>query len=263
MTTTPTDKLRQWFEKCPDVVVAFSGGVDSSLVAYLARTFLGSERVTAIISASPSLKLSDLEAGKDFCHTHDIPLKVIETQELQNPNYAANPANRCYFCKHTLYTELFELAGEHWILNGTNADDLGDYRPGLEAAEEFRVRSPLSECGLDKEAVRTLALQFKLHCWDKPASPCMSSRIPYGQAVTLEKLKQIEAGEALLKRAGFPIARLRHFGEHARIEVPTDRIADLQKRRADLSAALQDIGFSQVVFDQEGFVSGKLNRAIL
>ncbi len=251
-----------WFKDCPEAVIAFSGGVDSSLVTYLSRHFLGKDRTLAIISASPSLKLSDLDFGKAFCLEHDIPLRVIETRELQNPNYVENPNNRCYFCKHTLYTELFDFAGERWILNGTNTDDLGDYRPGLKAANEFQVRSPLSECGLDKNDVRELAKEFNLTCWDKPASPCMSSRIPYGERVTLEKLKQIEAGESILEQSGFPIARLRHYGNTARIEVPRERIEELHNIRTSITDSIKNIGFISVEFDEEGFVSGKLNEVI-
>lgn len=262
MSNTSIDKLSKWFKDCPDAVIAFSGGVDSSLVAYLSRYFLGKDRTLAIISASPSLKLSDLDLGKAFCLEHDIPLRVVETKELLNPDYAKNPNNRCYFCKHTLYTELYEIAGNRWILNGTNIDDLGDYRPGLSAANEFKIRSPLSECGLDKNDVRILAKEFHLTCWDKPASPCMSSRIPYGERVTLEKLKQIEAGESILERSGFPITRLRHYGETARIEVPKDRIEDLLNIRTSITDSLKQIGFSSVEFDEEGFVSGKLNEVL-
>lgn len=256
-------RLEAWFEQCPHAVVAFSGGVDSSLVAYLARKYLGPDRCLAVISASPSLKLQDLDAGKSFCHVHDIPLRVIETRELQNSDYASNPENRCYFCKHTLYTELIEYADNQWILNGTNTDDLGDYRPGLHAAREFHVHSPLSECGLNKEDVRALARHYELACWNKPASPCMSSRIPYGQRVTREKLQQIEAGETLLLNAGFPIARLRHYGDCARIEVPQDRLEDLHAARTNLQSEIHALGFAKVEFDEEGFISGKLNRAIL
>jgi uncharacterized protein len=156
------NKLSIWFADCPSAVIAFSGGVDSSLVAYLSRLYLGKENTRAIISASPSLKLSDLDEGKRFCLDHDIPIKIIETEELKNPNYSSNPINRCYYCKQTLYTDLTGLITDQWILNGTNLDDLKDYRPGLKAATESKVRSPLAECNLTKEDVRTLAKYFNL-----------------------------------------------------------------------------------------------------
>jgi pyridinium-3,5-biscarboxylic acid mononucleotide sulfurtransferase len=260
---TQLTALEQWFHAAPFTIVAFSGGVDSSLVAYLARHFMGKEQMLATISASPSLKLSDLDEGKGFCLTHDIPLEIVHTQELENPNYAENPENRCYFCKHTLYTELVSLAeskNECWILNGTNTDDLGDYRPGLQAAAEFKVRSPLLECELDKSAVRALAQHFALRCWNKPASPCLSSRIPYGQTVTVEKLERISAGEGFLNQLGFPIVRLRHAENTAVIEVPPDRIADLRLQTAPITQHMQSLGFTDCVIDDEGFVSGKLNR---
>ncbi len=256
------DKLSKWFQDCPEAVIAFSGGVDSSLVAYLSRYFLGKERTLAIISASPSLKLSDLDLGKTFCLEHDIPLRVVETRELLNPDYAKNPSNRCYFCKHTLYTELFEIAEKRWILNGTNTDDLKDYRPGLLAADKFKVRSPLSDCGLNKNDVRELSKMLKLESWDKPASPCMSSRIPYGEMVTLEKLQQIEAGESILEVSGFPISRLRHFGDLARIEVPKNRIQDLLNIKGFIADSIKQIGFDRVEFDEDGFISGKLNEVL-
>jgi uncharacterized protein len=257
--------LRTWFEGCPFALVAFSGGVDSSLVAWLAAEYLGPERHLAVISASPSLKLSDLDEGKAFATRHGIQLQVVETQELRNPNYAENPANRCYFCKHTLYTELSGLAEQHapcWILNGTNTDDLGDYRPGLQAASEFEVRSPLVECGLDKGAVRALAAEAGLECWNKPAAPCLSSRIPYGQRVTVDKLRRIEAGEAWMKDHGFDVCRVRHEGETAKIEVESDRVSEVSGLLTELRAAFQSLGFADVNVDEEGFVSGKLNRAL-
>lgn len=260
------EDLKAWYRECPGAWVAFSGGVDSSLVAFLARHFLGAERVRAVISASPSLKLSDLEAAKNFAAGMDLPLRVITTAEMENPNYFENPSNRCYFCKHTLYDELGELTQEFpdwWVLNGTNTDDAGDYRPGLKAAEEFEVRSPLVDCGVDKEGVRALAAHFNLVCWDKPASPCLSSRVPYGERITVEKLRQIEDAEALVAKAGFRINRVRHHGETARVEVERDAIGRLAAARDGLRASIQALGFREVEFDAEGFVSGKLNRAIL
>jgi uncharacterized protein len=259
------DHLKRWFDDCPFALIAFSGGVDSSLVAWLAAAQLGPERHLAVISASPSLKLSDLDEGKAFAARHGIRLQVVETRELQNPDYASNPANRCYFCKHTLYTELSGLAEQYspcWILNGTNTDDLGDYRPGLQAADEFEVRSPLAECGMDKSAVRDLAAKAGLECWNKPAAPCLSSRIPYGQRVTVEKLRRIEAGEAWLKKQGFDVCRVRHEGKTARIEVEADRVIEAAGLLSELRPAFRNLGFQDVNVDDEGFVSGKLNRAL-
>ncbi|MGJ8638708.1 MAG: ATP-dependent sacrificial sulfur transferase LarE [Opitutaceae bacterium] len=258
--------LDDWFADCPGALIAFSGGVDSSVVAFLAQHFLGNERMLAVISASPSLKLSDLDEAKDFARKNDISLRVITTQEIENPDYFNNPSNRCYFCKHTLYDELAELREEFpgwWVLNGTNTDDLGDYRPGLKAADEFSVRSPLVECGIDKDGVRELASHFNLQCWNKPASPCLSSRVPYGERITVEKLRQIESAEAVVKQAGFPINRVRHFGDKARVEVPQEDCNQLASRRDAIIEGVLAVGFSEVEFDVEGFVSGKLNRAIL
>ena len=259
------EKLRDWFRECPGALVAFSGGVDSSLLAFLSQHFLGRAQTLAVISASPSLKLSDLDEAKDFARINDLSIRVITTKEMENPSYFSNPTNRCYFCKYTLYDELVDLRKDYtgwWVLNGTNRDDLGDYRPGLKAADEFEVRSPLSDCGIDKEGVRALAAYFKLQCWDKPASPCLSSRVPYGEEITLKKLRQIEDAEALVKDAGFPINRVRHYGDTARVEVAEDLQAKLAENREAIAAGIRKLGFAQVDFDEEGFVSGKLNRVI-
>lgn len=258
--------LKEWFGQCPGALIAFSGGVDSSLVAFLSAQFLGLERSLAVISASPSLKLSDLDEAKQFATRHEIPLRVIETQEMSNPDYFSNPSNRCYFCKQTLYDELDGLRAEFpgwWVLNGTNADDLGDYRPGLKAADEFAVRSPLSECGFGKDTVRAVAAEFELECWDKPASPCLSSRVPYGDQITVEKLRQIEAAEGLIKDLGFEVNRVRHYGDKARVEVPRDAVSRIRSLETQIESGLKVIGFKQIEFDREGFISGKLNRAIL
>ena len=259
------EKLRDWFRECPGALVAFSGGVDSSLLAFLSQYFLGRVQTLAVISASPSLKLSDLDEAKDFARANDLSIRVITTKEMENPNYFSNPTNRCYFCKHTLYDELADLRKDYtgwWVLNGTNRDDLGDYRPGLKAADEFEVRSPLSDCGIDKEGVRALAAYFKLQCWDKPASPCLSSRVPYGEEITVKKLRQIEDAEALVKEAGFPINRVRHYGDTARVEVAQDLKSKLAENREVIAEGIRKLGFAQVDFDEEGFVSGKLNRVI-
>lgn len=259
------EKLRDWFRGCPGALVAFSGGVDSSLLAFLSQYFLGRVQTLAVISASPSLKLSDLDEAKDFARANDLSIRVITTKEMENPNYFSNPTNRCYFCKHTLYDELADLRKDYtgwWVLNGTNRDDLGDYRPGLKAADEFEVRSPLSDCGIDKEGVRALAAYFKLQCWNKPASPCLSSRVPYGEEITVKKLRQIEDAEALVKDVGFPINRVRHYGDTARVEVAEDLQTKLAENREVIAEGIRKLGFAQVDFDEEGFVSGKLNRVI-
>lgn len=257
--------IKDWFAACPFALTAYSGGVDSSLTAWLANHLLGPQKNLAVLSASPSLKLSDLDQAKQFALEHNIPLRVIVTREMENESYLANPVNRCFYCKQTLYTELETLAREQpgsWILNGTNTDDLGDYRPGLEAASNFRVRSPLAECGLDKSAVRALAAELSLTCWDKPASPCLSSRIPYGLRVTPEKLRRIENAEAWLTQHGFPVCRVRHLEGTARIEVPPADLPALHRLEPQLTPAFKALGFLTVEIDPEGFVSGKLNRSL-
>lgn len=258
-------RLEQWFREVPGLVIAYSGGVDSALVAFLAKYFLGQDRTLAVLSASPSLSMPELDHARAFARTHGIPLQVIVTREMDDPNYTSNPANRCYFCKTTLYQALNEVRTGHpewWVANGQNTDDLGDYRPGLLAAKEQAIRAPLGECGINKGMVRALAEQFSLDCWNKPASPCLASRVPYGQAVTPEKLRQIEAAESILVAAGFPVCRVRHLGDTARLEVPPDLLDALRNIETQVSDRLIALGFSRVEIDPEGFVSGKLNRAL-
>lgn len=266
---TETDQhqktLRRWFQEIPGAIVAFSGGVDSALALRLSRQHLGKQRTIACISDSPSLKRSDLHEAKSFCERFDIRLEIIHTQELDDDAYASNPSNRCFACKSHLYQDLSELQKRFpgfLILNGTNRDDLGDYRPGLQAASNHAVRSPLSECGLNKSAVRQLAKQLDLPNWDKPASPCLSSRIPYGSPVTRDKLSQIEAAETALSQLGFREARVRHFGERANIEVPPAQLEFLRAQLPTLRQVFADLGFAETRIDQEGLVSGKLNRAL-
>ncbi|WP_206203041.1 ATP-dependent sacrificial sulfur transferase LarE [Thioalkalivibrio sp. XN8] len=258
--------MNHWFTAAPRVAVAFSGGVDSALVAFWARRALGKRRATAWTGDSPSLKRKDLEIAEKFAATHDITLQMVNPRELDNPDYASNPPNRCYHCKNSLYSairsHLDRETGEWWICSGANLDDLGDYRPGLQAARERHVRHPLLECGIGKSLVRELARAYGLSMWDKPASPCLSSRIPYGQPVDRGKLAQIEAAEVWLQARGFGVCRVRHYGQFARIEIPGERIPELEKLWGDVRQAFARVGFRHVELDGEGLVSGKLNRAL-
>jgi len=260
------EKLRAWFSECPGAIVAFSGGVDSSLVTYVAHEVLGDERALALISASASLKMKELEEARAFCDRYGIPVQIIATDEILDPNYFNNPSNRCYFCKSILYADLDEIAEARapaWVINGTNADDAFDYRPGLQAADEKKVRSPLAEIGMTKQDIRDVSSLLNLKCWNKPASPCLSSRIPYGERVTIDKLKRVEAAENYLNELGFDVCRVRHAETTARVEVPSDRVAECKQYEEVIVEKFISLGFEMVEIDKEGFVSGKLNRAIL
>jgi uncharacterized protein len=257
--------LEAWFRECPSCVIAYSGGIDSSLVAWLARHFLGRDRCLAVVGNSASLKQKDLDHARDFAKAHDIPLEIVPTGEMDNPDYLGNPENRCFHCKSELFRELETVrqrAGFAMILGGENQDDHSDYRPGLQAAANFGVRGPLAECGVTKDALRAIARHFELECWEKPASPCLSSRIPYFQEITPDKLKQIEAGEALLEERGFPVSRVRHHGTMARLEVPPEQVPRMRQQEAEITAEFRGLGFASIEIDPEGFVSGKLNRAL-
>lgn len=258
------ERLEAWFFPVEGSLTAFSGGVDSALVLYLSNQFLGVKGI-GVMADSPSLKRRDLHQARQFCQRFGIRLRIIRTGELENPNYARNPANRCFFCKDTLYRMMTEIRQEYpgyHVLNGTNLDDHGDYRPGLQAAKNHGIHAPLSDCGIGKKEVRLLARHFGLPLWDKPASPCLSSRIPYGREVTEKKLWQIEKAETLLNQLGFAEVRVRHFGKEARIEVPTSEVERLLACKTPLKKAMVKLGFDTATIDTEGLVSGKLNRAI-
>jgi len=258
-------KLKKWFEEQPGSIVAFSGGIDSSLLLYLARRWQGRQAVIGVISDSESLKRKDFQLAQDFSRQFDIILEVIETRELEDERYKQNPVDRCYFCKDHLYADLRAISEKYPgfpVLNGTNADDYGDYRPGMKAASEYEVRAPLAESGITKEEIREMARHFELPNWNKPASPCLSSRIPYTHSITKKKLVEIEQAEDLLNSFGFEDVRVRHYGDFGKIEVRREEIPRLLEMRAAVEEKIRGIGFPRVVIDEEGLVSGKLNRSI-
>jgi len=260
------NKLELEYVSYNEVLIALSGGVDSCLAAFLGRKFLGKEKTIAVISNSDSLKEKDFEIAKKFCETHDITYKVIFTKELENPNYISNPTDRCYFCKTELYTEINKLVSDEYInyviVNGNNYTDLGDYRPGLEAASEHSTRSPFIACNINKQNIRDLAFHFNLEVWDKPASPCLSSRFPYGESITKEKLKRVEKAESLLNDFGFDEIRVRSYGDLAKIEVPTEQIPALLQKFSEIENHIIQFGFTKCEVDNEGFISGKMNRIL-
>ena len=247
------------------VLVAFSGGVDSAFVLKVARDVLGRERTKAVTAKSESVPEREINKAKELARELNVEHRVIQTRELENKNYRTNPINRCYFCKTELYNRLLPIAQE-WklevICNGTNLDDLGDFRPGQSAAEEHGVKSPLVEAALTKEDIRYLSRQLDLPVWDKPAEPCLSSRFPYGHGITPEKLKQVETGENFLKDLGFRVVRLRHFGNKARLELGREefiRVTDISLR-IEVTDFIRSLGFKTVVF--EPYQSGRLNQEI-
>ncbi len=244
--------------------VAFSGGIDSTVVAKAAQLALGDAAV-AVTGTSASLAAGELEEAVELARLIGIRHEVIATDEFSNPDYLQNAPDRCYHCKTELYTHLEGLAerlGVAVVLNGANVDDLGDYRPGMRAAKEHRVASPLAECGFRKADVRALAAEWELPTWDKPATPCLSSRVAYGEAVTPERLAMIDRGEQFLREQGLGVVRVRyHKGDVARLEVPIEALARLCEGplRDTLVERFKALGFKFVTLDLEGFRSGSLN----
>ena len=260
------DRLKALFAEMESALVAYSGGIDSTLVAKIAYDVLGS-RAIALTAESPSLLPEDLEDATVQAAQIGITHKIVQTHELENPNYAANPVNRCYFCKSELHDTLKPLAlqrGYPYVVDGVNADDLSDYRPGIQAAKERGARSPLAEVGIGKAEVRELAKYLKLSCWDKPAQPCLSSRFPYGEEITIAKLQRVGRAEVYLRKLGLKTLRVRSEGDTARIELSPEQIKEFVLT-TDLPAvvsAFQSFGFVYVTLDLEGFRSGKLNQVL-
>ena len=251
--------LKNEINRLDSAIVAFSGGVDSVLLLKAAHDVLG-DKVIAVTADSPSLPRRELEEAKKIAEEIGTKHIIINTEEAENDNYLKNPINRCYYCKTELYAKLKELSkklGIKNILNGTNLDDLGDHRPGLKAADEHRIISPLKNTGLTKNDIRELARYLNLKAWDKPSSPCLSSRIPYGQEITSRKLKMIEEAENFLKDFVIRELRVRHFGSKARIEVNEGDKPIISNNFESITNKFNEIGFNEIIVSN--FKSGILN----
>ena len=268
MVSSKLDRLRAVIRGYGSCLVAYSGGVDSVLLAKVAHDTLG-ERALAVIADSPSLPRRELAEALALGRTFGFPVRVVETGEFQNQEYLANPTNRCYFCKRELFSELAPMARREGFLviaYGENASDVGDHRPGAQAAGEFQVRAPLKEVGLTKAEIRELSAQLGLPTADKPQMACLSSRIPYGETVTPEKLRMIEAAEYLLWDLGFRDVRVRHHqvsnGHLARIEVGLAELARFAEESTfkKVASEFRQIGYQHVTLDLEGYRRGSLNE---
>jgi uncharacterized protein len=261
------EEMKEILRSLKRVAVAFSAGVDSTFVLKVAIDTLGPENVIAVTGKSDSLAGAEFEEARRLAEQFGARHVIIETEEMKDPNYAANPTNRCYFCKSELYGKLDGFIRENGLnaaVSGINKDDYGDWRPGIQAASEHAVRAPCAEAGMTKDDIRYLSRKMDIPIFDKPASPCLSSRVQYGEIITPEKLKVIERSEAFLHSLGFRECRVRHHNNLARIELPQDRIIDALQpemlRRID--ATLREFGYTYVTVDLRGFRSGSMNEVI-
>ena len=264
------EKLNAYFKAQQRAIIAYSGGVDSALLAFAAHRALGDDMV-AVLADSPSLARREYRFAVNFAQTHGLPLKIIRTREMENPNYQVNQSDRCYHCKKALFEKIEAIREQiqgtsgvvAWPISyGVNMDDLGDFRPGIQAAGEASIQAPYVELKFTKKTIRSICAYYHLEVAEKPAMPCMASRIAYGEEVTEEKLNQVEKAEDFLYDLGLRVLRVRHHGDTARIEVPPENFTTILNNQKAIRQKFHDLGFVYVSLDLDGFKSGSLNAVL-
>ncbi|MEX2425348.1 MAG: ATP-dependent sacrificial sulfur transferase LarE [Thermomicrobiaceae bacterium] len=256
------DQLLASISEMKSVIVAFSAGVDSTLLVRASIDALGAEHVVAVTGLSDTYPEEEMQEARELAHELGVEHIMARTEELTDPRYAQNSHQRCFFCKHELYSRLERVREDRGfavVIDGTNADDLGDHRPGLRAARELGVRSPMEEIGMTKDEIRQISNALGLRTWDKPAFACLSSRFPYGTPITVEKLKQVAEAERVLRQLGFKGFRVRHHEKIARIEVPPEDFVRIAEHHEEIVAGIKAAGYRFVTLDLKGYTSGSLN----